>query len=73
MSLQKTTMTKEWVERDFPYMLEKALKPVVSRIEKKIISSISVTRTKLSEVVKQQLSDSGIDMSLPTYETMTID
>ena len=73
MSLQKTTMTKEWVERDFSYMLEKALKPIVSRIEKKIISSISVTRTKLSEVVKQQLSDSGIDMSLPTYETMTID
>lgn len=73
MSLQKTTMTKEWVERDFPYMLEKALKPVVGRIEKKIISSVSVARTNLAESVKKQLSDSGIAISLPAYETMTID
>ncbi len=73
MSLQKTTMTKEWVERDFPYMLEKALKPIVGRMEKKIITSISVARTNLAEVVKKQFSDSGIIISLPTYETITID
>ncbi len=73
MSLQKTTMTKEWVERDFPYKLEKALKPVVGRIEKKIISSVSVARTNLAESVKKQLSDSGIAISLPAYEMMTID
>lgn len=72
MSLQKAGMVKDWVEKDFPYIVEKSMKSIAARMEKKAICSISASRTELGKIVKERLSCSGITVELPSYESIPL-
>lgn len=72
MSLQKTMTPKDWVERDFPYMIERAMKPILGKLEKKIIFSVSTSKTELGNMAKDRLSCAGITVSLPSYAAVNL-
>lgn len=71
MSLQKTGATKEWVEKDYPYMIEKSMKSVMAKLEKKILYSVSTARTELGKKVKERLSCEGITVEIPSCEAIS--
>ena len=72
MSLQKTLTPKEWVEKDFPYMIERAMKPILGRLEKKIIFLVSTSKTDLGNAAKEKLSCQGITVVLPSFEAIKL-
>ena len=70
MSLQKTGTTKEWVEKDFPYMVEKSMKNIIAKMEKKILYSVTNFRTELGSLAKERLSCAGLTVEIPSCDSI---
>lgn len=73
MGIQRTSQPKDWIEKEFPYIVKKAVKNICANLEKKINIQIMTDKRILGEYIKKQLSCEHLEITLPTFCPEEID